>query len=116
MDDPKTKIEPLTPEQAAWYAEQEAKWRKEKKQAGIFMIVSPIFLVGIYYFIIFWVKFHVLRDRQIDTIELMSKVPDSMKFFFGGLAICSILTFGLICHSAEKKLEKLQRERLFREK
>ena len=116
MDDPKTKIEPLTPEQAAWYAEQEAKWRKEKKQAGIFMIVCPIFCVGIYYCIIFWGKFHVLRDPQIDTIELMSKVPDPVKFFFGGLAIISIILCGLVVFAAEKKLEKLQRERLFREK
>ena len=112
MDDQKTKIEPLTPEQAAWYAEQEAKWRKEKKLTGIFMIVLPIFLAGISVFLF---EFRVFRDPQ-----LMSKLPLSVVYFLGGVTIfvmiLSALIFGFLCYAADNKLEKLQHERLFREK
>ena len=47
MDDSKTKIEPLTPDQSAWYAEQEAKYRKEMKKSKMGIIVFLIFCVVI---------------------------------------------------------------------
>ncbi|MBO4291459.1 MAG: hypothetical protein J5898_06085 [Lachnospiraceae bacterium] len=113
MDDPKTKIEPLTPEQAAWYAEQEAKCHKAKKLAVICETVSPIICLGL--MVLFRIIFSWLKSQVGDC----QNINDGVKFttfFFGGLAICSILVFALNWFAAEKKLEKLQRERLFREK
>ena len=117
MDESKTKIEPLTPEQLAWYAEQEAKCRKSMKSDSICMLVWPIFaisMLAIFLITIFVLKFNCLGG---DSLKGYSDLVYIGIFAVGTVFILLItLIIRQFASNTEKKLEKLQRERLFHEK
>ncbi|MBO4291460.1 MAG: hypothetical protein J5898_06090 [Lachnospiraceae bacterium] len=122
MDDPKTKIEPLTPEQAAWYAEQETACREEMRRTENGMIIFAIFLFclgGAFLFGVysFGRDIGMLTDPKGERM-LFDCIITIIHIVNGLVLVCAII-FGIERLIGKRKLKKIhqeRKERLFPEK
>ena len=111
-----TKNGRLNAEQLAFYAEQEAKCRKNLKRCKICKITTSIVFVVVMaiYGFIFLVNLYSRRAGG-EGIVLPKEHPLIVGFLVILFCVAFTITFS-IAEASEVRLEKLQRERLFGEK
>ena len=127
MDDLQTMFKPLTPEQAAWYAEQEALCREAVKSWKIRVnVLSAIwfFVMCLCLFIAYWLQFHEFGCRLSDLLSNDRMLIETLKIYGGIVVIWFVLILitaiicgigSLIAGSRLKKMHEERKKRLFPE-